>query len=172
MYIIRYALRYIVCASVIHSSRPRVDPRARCVVFFPSSCTGHGLHDGASYAEAHSLQECRSCFDQCTCWARWILAGELTWRARNGVVPDAYATSVMRDVWPGWNPWRVTTTVATDAKRARLTEHASPRQHAMEATEGSTWFCRLDKLMTWNSIGLLSNAQFEEAMLKLDLPRT
>lgn len=102
------------------------------------------------------------------CWARWILAGELTWRARSGLAPDAYATSVMQDVWAGWNPWRVSTPVATEPKRARIAEPV--RLDEIEATEGSDWFGRLDKLMTWRSAGLLSQPQFEAAMVKMGLP--
>ena len=120
------------------------------------------------------------------CWARWLLLGELAYRARNGLACDNFLGNVQAVL--GSTPVAAPSAaepLGPDTVHANSSVPAStattapslptvPVAEAMTESSAGTeeqaqWFQRLERLMDWRSRGFLTDLEFASAKAKLGL---
>ena len=121
------------------------------------------------------------------CWAKWLLSGEVTYRARHGHELDDVLTRAAVDLAPSGNgaassdsqpvgtrhdspPGPLPLAIAADEPLGPLSSVAEqPPRSFVAASVSQAWFQQLEKLMAWRERGFLTDAEFRAAKAKLGL---
>ena len=122
-----------------------------------------------------------------TCWARWLLLGEVAYRDRHGLACDDFLRRVRAVLGgtdaagahaaapvgpgPGHADAGAPISTASTAPMLPTAPVAEPMADASAgAAEQSQWFHRLERLMDWRARGFLTDTEFAAAKARLGLP--
>ena len=99
------------------------------------------------------------------CWSRWILQGELDWRAAHGVdtAGDEFLCEVEATVGQRLESH------GADSSRGASSSGFKPGTPASSSSEPAQFMTALTRVMDWRQQGLLSDSEFQSAKRALGL---
>ena len=95
------------------------------------------------------------------CWSRWVLHGELAYKARRSEPFDEFATKVSETLWPNCDP--------SQQPQVSPGMNAAPVVLPSPDAARDVAFSRLSTLVEWYTHGLLSAEEFQAAKHSLNL---